>query len=673
MDILADLNKKQIEAVTTTTGPVLVLAGAGSGKTRTLIHRLAYLLTAKNILAPSVLAVTFTNKAAKEMHERVGALLGRPSTSFPLVGTFHSVSCRFLRREAKLIDYPSHFSIYDEDDQLSLIKNIIKDLGLNVKQIQPRAVLGAISRAKSDLITPTQYETDKAVDYFTKLVAQVYSRYQPALRANRAFDFDDLINQMVWLWQAHPEVLKRYQNQFNYLLVDEYQDVNRAQYVWTKLLAGESRNLCVVGDDWQSIYSWRGADFGNILRFADDYPEARVIKLEQNYRSTKIIISASNAIMERAELKADKTLWTENPKGESISILEVEDEVAEANFVVSEVIKLAQGKSNEAELIYEPIEETGLLPQITPIARYYGVDDDLHQFAVLYRTNAQSRALEEACLKAGLPYQLIGGVRFYERREIKDILAYLRLLINPFDSISFRRVCLNLTHGLGLTSVELVLQEAQTRQVNFLEEALLKNVNISSARREIFKKLAFLYKELDKLLPKLSVTKLIDEVLKKSGLEEDLLDGTTEGEIRLSNIQELKTVAEERAPGKGREALEQFLTEVSLWQDQDSLNKRKNGITLMTLHSAKGTEFKTVFLVGMEEGLTPHASSLDDPRELEEERRLCYVGLTRAKEKVYCLYASSRRLFGTVYPGIPSRFLGELPEALVQTTIINPF
>lgn len=673
MDILTGLNKKQIEAVTATEGPILVLAGAGSGKTRTLVHRLAYLLSVKKISDHSVLAVTFTNKAAKEMRERVSSLLGRPLGNFPIVGTFHSVSCRFLRREAKLIGYPSHFSIYDGDDQLSLIKNIIKDLGLNIKQVQPGAVFSAISRAKAELITSIQYEQDKAEDYFTKLAAQIYSRYQQSLRTNYAFDFDDLINQMVFLWQAHPEVLKRYQNNFHYLLVDEYQDVNRAQYVWAKLLTGENRNLCVVGDDWQSIYSWRGADFGNILRFAEDYPQARVIKLEQNYRSTKVIISASNAIMERAHSKTDKTLWTENPKGELISVMEVEDEVAEANFVVSEIIKLAKGELGESELIYESIEETGLLPQIRPLARYCGDSDNLRQFAVLYRTNAQSRALEEACLKAGLPYQLIGGVRFYERREVKDILAYLRLLVNPFDSLSFRRVCLNLTHGLGLASVELVLQEAQKYKVDLLAAALLKDINISSGRREIFKKLTLLYKELGESLAGFSVAELIDEVLQKSGLEEELLDGTIEGEVRLGNIQELKTVAAERTPGKGRAALEQFLTEVSLWQDQDSFEKRKNGITLMTLHSAKGTEFQTVFLVGMEEGLTPHASSLDDLRELEEERRLCYVGLTRAKKKVYCLYAANRRIFGSVYPGLSSRFLGELPEDLIQTTIFNPF
>lgn len=673
MDILTSLNKKQIEAVTATEGPILVLAGAGSGKTRTLVHRLAYLLSVKKISDHFVLAVTFTNKAAKEMRERVSNLLGRPLGSFPIVGTFHSVSCRFLRREAKLIGYPSHFSIYDGDDQLSLIKNIIKDLGLNIKQVQPGAVLSAISRAKAELITSAQYEKDKAEDYFTKLVAQIYSRYQQSLRTNYAFDFDDLINQMVFLWQAHPEVLKRYQDNFRYLLVDEYQDVNRAQYVWAKLLTGENCNLCVVGDDWQSIYSWRGADFGNILRFAEDYPKARVIKLEQNYRSTKVIISASNTIMERANLKTDKTLWTENPKGELISVMEVEDEVAEANFVVSEIIKLAKDESSEIELIYEPIEETGLLPQIRPLARYYGDSDKLRQFAVLYRTNAQSRALEEACLKAGLPYQLIGGVRFYERREVKDILAYLRLLINPFDGLSFQRVCLHPSRGLGLASIESVLQEAQKQKVNLLEVILLGEINISFGRREIFKKLVDLYKKLDKLLPELAVSELIDEVLTKSGLEEELLDGTIEGEVRLGNIYELKTVAVERAPGKGRAALEQFLTEVSLWQDQDSLEKRKNGITLMTLHSAKGTEFQTVFLVGLEEGLTPHASSLDDPRELEEERRLCYVGLTRAKEKIYCLYAANRRIFGSVYPGLPSRFLGELPEDLIRTTIVNPF
>ena len=348
--LLVGLNDKQIEAVTTTEGPVLVLAGAGSGKTRTLVHRLAYLLGVKRVPASSVLAVTFTNRAAQEMRTRVGALLGKPLApgGAPLVGTFHSVSCRFLRHEAKRLGYPSSFSIYDDGDSLSLIKRLLKERGLSPKQVAPGAVTAAISRAKAELVGPADYLAWAEADRFTSIVSALYPDYQAALKQNQAFDFDDLIGQMVTLWQAEPELLVRYQHRFHYFLVDEYQDVNRAQYVWTKLLAQGSRNLCVVGDDWQSIYSWRGADFGNILRFTEDYPEAKVIKLEQNYRSTKVIIAASNAVMERAELKADKTLWTENPQGEPITVVEVEDEVAEATFVVNEIIRLAGGTSEPA-------------------------------------------------------------------------------------------------------------------------------------------------------------------------------------------------------------------------------------------------------------------------------------------------------------------------------------
>lgn len=682
-DFLAGLNEPQQAAVLAADGPVLVLAGAGSGKTRTLVHRLAHLIHVHKVPAASVLAVTFTNKAAQDMRARVGALLGRPLTAGgPTVGTFHAVSCRFLRREAKHLGYPAHFSIYDDDDQKALVKEALRDLGYGTKRVQPGAVLNAISRAKADLLTPQAYARDVAEDFFTELVARVYERYQELLRQNKAYDFDDLIGETVRLWQEQPEVLERYQGTFRYLLVDEYQDVNRAQYVWTQLLAAKYRNLCVVGDDWQSIYGWRGADFGNILRFEQDYPNAKVIKLEQNYRSTKVIVAASNAVMAKAQLKANKVLWTDNQPGELINIVEVESEVAEARFVAEEVMRLAEGgevrppaPDDEVEFVRE--EEVGVLDRVLPgymtVKRYQGSREALKKFVVLYRTNAQSRALEEACLRAGLPYQLVGALRFYERREVKDVLAYLRLVLNPADGVSFERAILSSPRGVGLTTVEQVLKLAQEQKVAPLEAAEEHGLTLAPSRQEALLRFVQLVKRLNRDLGSHTVAELIDAVAQGGGLLEHLRDGTAQGESRLENIEELKTVAESRAAGAGKAALERFLTDVSLWQDQDTFDDKKGGVTLMTVHAAKGLEFDTVFIVGMEEGLFPHSSSLDDPKQLEEERRLAYVALTRARTRAYCVYAASRRIFGHTAPGLPSRFLSELPPETVAVQAISPF
>lgn len=666
--LLAGLNQPQRLAVTTTDGPVLVLAGAGSGKTKTLVHRLAYLVVEKNIPPQQILAVTFTNQAAKEMRQRVQSLVGGSLKAQPLVGTFHSVSARWLRQVASVINYPSQFSIYDESDQLSLIKEALKDQGVGVKLVSPKALLAAISRAKSGLVTPANYSARADKSPFSNLVAETYGRYQTLLRRDRAFDFDDLLMKMVEVWQSQPELLTQYQNRWQYLLVDEYQDVNHSQYVWTSLLAERHKNLCVVGDDWQSIYSWRGADFGNILRFHQDYPEAKIIKLEQNYRSTKVIIEASNAVMIKAERKADKKLWTDNKLGELVQIIGVEDEQAEAQYVVNEVIKLISGQD---ELIYEPVGSTGLLPEVTPLVRYHGSGEDLSGYAVLYRTNAQSRALEEACLKTGMPYQLIGGTRFYDRKEIKDVLAYLRLIINPFDGVSFRRAVLVSVAGLGLGAIELVLSLASEENISPIEAA--ERIALPGNRGRLMKKFIDNLKSLTTALADLSVEAFIDLVMEGSGLKRELLESAGDGEARYQNVLELKTVAAERVSGQGPEALAQFLAEVALWQDQDSYQNRERGLTLMTFHAAKGLEFDTVFMVGMEEGLFPHASSYDDPAELDEERRLAYVGLTRARERVYCLYAFNRRLFGSLGPGIPSRFLSELPKKCVNSTISTGF
>ena len=665
--LLKGLNEPQRQAVTTRDGPILVLAGAGSGKTKTLVHRLAYLISEAGIPPEQILAVTFTNQAAKEMRQRVQALIGRQLKGQSTVGTFHSVSARFLRREAAAVSYPSHYSIYDEDDQLSLIKEALKAQGIGLKLVSPKVVQASISRAKAELVTADSYLDWAERSPFSSLVAQIYQRYQALLQRDQAFDFDDLLMKMVEIWQANPSLLAAYQECFHYLLVDEYQDVNRAQYVWTKLLAEARKNLCVVGDDWQSIYSWRGADFGNILRFHEDYPEATIIKLEQNYRSTKIIIEASNAVMAKAELKADKTLWTNNAVGELVKIVAVEDEVAEGTYVVNEVMKLSQGTP---ELDYEPIED-GLLPEVGTLRRYQGTGEELKDYAVLYRTNAQSRALEEACLKTGLPYQLIGGTRFYERKEIKDVLAYLRLIMNNFDGVSFRRAVVVPARGLGLVTIEAVLKYTSDHKISPLAAA--QEINLSGERGRLLKEFASLINGLSKAVSQHSVAEMIDLVMEKSGLKQELIDGTPDGEARWQNVMELKTVAEERSPGKGQEALEQFLAEVALWQDQDSYKSRERGLTLMTFHAAKGLEFKVVFMVGMEEGLFPHASAFADPRELDEERRLAYVGLTRARHRVYCLYAFNRRLFGTLGPGIPSRFIAELPPNCVESVIGSRF
>ncbi len=671
-DILNGLNPAQLKAVTAAAGPVLVLAGAGSGKTKTIVHRLAYLIKVKKVSPHDIVAVTFTNRAAYELKSRVAQLIGASVLGrAAVVGTFHSVSCRWLRSEAVKLGYPGHFTIYDEDDQLSLIKSVYKAMNLSVKQFSPSAVLAAISRAKSSLLTPIQFLEQNEGDQFSQVICRIYEKYQAALKQNQAMDFDDLITQLVWLWQAEPKILARYQQRFKYLLVDEYQDTNHAQYRWCELLSKEHRNVYVVGDDWQSIYSWRGADFGNILRFKEDYPEAKICKLEQNYRSTQNIINASNAVMTKAEMKSDKKLWTANPAGARLQVVEVGDENAEAEFVIGQAIKLVGGEADN-ELSYEAEIAPHWLPSFKMPSRFYGSAEDLSGTAVLYRTNLQSRALEEVCLKQGVPYRLIGGVRFYERREIKDVLAYLRLLLNPYDTVSLRRVMLRSTRGLGLTSLELLVQAAQAQSISPL--ALADSGILSGQRQAALIKLKQLFDYLKKELPVLSVADLIDRVLDKSGLGADISDGTAEGEVRFMNVQELKTVAAERAPGIGQAVLEQFLTEVSLWQDQDNLENKAAGLTLMTLHAAKGLEFKYVFIVGLEEGLFPHASSFNDPAEMDEERRLCYVGLTRAKERVYCVYAVNRRLAGSLTFGLPSRFISDLPRDLLGfKSLTQPF
>lgn len=598
-DLLKDLNPVQKEAVKQTEGPVLILAGAGSGKTRVLTHRTAYLLSEKGIPPENILMVTFTNKAAWEMRGRIQKLAGEGMVGngkFPLAGTFHSFSAKILRKDGYLIGHPMNFVIYDENDQLEVVKEAVKSLDIDPKKYHPAAILNTISQAKNEQISAVAY-SQYARGFFQEITARVYLEYQKLLRRNQALDFDDLLLETISLFSHRPEVLKKYQNQFQYLLVDEYQDTNKTQYTITKLLSKSHHNLCVVGDASQSIYSWRGADFRNIINFKTDYPEAKIFNLEQNYRSTHVILEAAHAVIKQNKTHPVLKLWTENPKGDKILLFEARNEHEEADYIV------------------RTIQRRGAL--------------NYSQNAVLYRTNAQSRVVEEAFLHAGIPYVLVGGIRFYERKEIKDILAYLRCIANPSDTVSVKRITkLGKRRLAGFLSFKEDLKEDET-------------------------------------------VKILDEILKKTGYLELFDPEDEEGLMRLENIKELRSVAFEYP------ILSEFLENVALIENTSSRGLLKTvkgtqenrAVTLMTLHSAKGTEFEVVFIVGMEEGIFPHSRSLMDNLELEEERRLCYVGITRAKDKLYLSHASRRLYFGTQTSNAVSRFINEIPSDLVEYKI----
>ncbi len=656
---LDELNNEQRQAVVHQGGPLLILAGAGSGKTKTLVYRLVYLIKEMKVDPRSIVAVTFTNKAAQAMKERAQGLLGDQQDSLPLIGTFHSISARWLRKEAVKLNRKNNFTIYDDDDQRKLIKQICKQLNLPPKKYAPGVIQSLISRAKSDLITPEEFLFSRGNEYFNKIVEQVFKIYEDRLRGANAFDFDDLINKMVEVWSKDPTTLSNYQNKFTHLLVDEYQDTNKAQYEWTRLLAQKNQNLSVVGDDWQSIYSWRGADFGNILRFERDYPNARVIKLERNYRSTKNIISAGNAIMQPAVMRSDKVLWTDNMVGKKITIVETIDESHEAQFVLGQI--LADVSSDgDITMIPENMDEGAL-------SLNYEQKKLLSRYAILYRTNAQSRILEEAFLKAGVPYQLIGGVRFYERKEIKDILAYLKLLVNPYDVISFSRAIVTPRRGVGEETIDKIIDEVQkynSSPLDICERA--EKIGLPLSKAKLLADWARELKSFKNKIEELSARDFITELIAVFDLNEEWADGSVEGEARLENVEEFKSVASERVGADGVKDLGRFLEEVSLWQDQDRFSSDTKGVTLMTLHAAKGLEFPVVFLVGVEEGLLPHNNSISNQADLEEERRLCYVGITRAKEQVYLIYASLRTLIGASWFGVPSRFITEIPNDIVE-------
>ncbi len=645
MDFLKDLNPQQLEAVQKTEGPLLILAGAGSGKTRVITYRIAHLIQNCGVSPYHILAVTFTNKAAEEMRERVGKLLGSRAQKV-WISTFHSACVRILRQSAheglNRLGYRPDFVIYDTADQLALIKDCLQELNINEDLYEPRTVASRISGLKNAMIDFKEALDPRSFGLEEK-IGRVYALYQEKLKSQNAMDFDDLLMVTVKLFETSPSLLERYQDRFRYILVDEYQDTNHAQYRLTKLLAGKHRNLCVVGDDDQSIYSFRGADLKNILSFERDYPEAKVISLEQNYRSTQTILDGASAVVNRNRRRKLKRLWTENPPGRKLNVVQLMDEEFEADYLCRE--------------IRSGLEE----------GRAY------RDFAVLYRTNAQSRVIEDAFRREGIPYLVIGGLRFYERKEIKDMVAYLRLLINPADSVSLKRIINVPTRGIGSVTIEKIEAYAKTKGCS-LFEALSEISEVGAtymlplpSQRNIQKFVSMIY-ELQGLVGRLSVADLLQEVWSRTGYLEALKeDGGSEAESRIENLKELLTAMQEfqeRDLEGGN--LATFLDQVALVSEIDDYSESIGAVALMTLHTAKGLEFPVVFLTGMEEGLFPYSKALTDEHEMEEERRLCYVGMTRARERLYLTTTQCRRIYGTTHWNSPSRFLEEIPAELME-------
>ncbi|AZN38463.1 DNA helicase PcrA [Paenibacillus albus] len=638
------LNPPQRAAVQATDGPLLIMAGAGSGKTRVLTHRIAYLIQKKRVAPWSILAITFTNKAAREMQQRVSALVGNSGQDI-WVSTFHSMCVRILRRDVSRIGFSNSFSILDSADQLSVIRNCMKDLNIDTKKFEPKSVQAALGGAKNELITPEQFEL-KIGDYFDGIVAKVYTAYQKRLKNNNSLDFDDLIMKTIELFKEVPEVLEFYQNKFRYIHVDEYQDTNRAQYMLCNMLASKHHNICVVGDSDQSIYRWRGADITNILNFEEDYPEAKTILLEQNYRSTSNILNAANAVIKLNTGRKDKKLWTDQGEGDAITVYQADSEHDEGYFV------------------------TGEIRQQVNKGRKFG------DHAILYRTNAQSRVIEETLIKSDIPYQIVGGVKFYDRKEIKDILAYLRLISNPDDDICFQRIVNVPKRGIGDTTVAKLSDEAGLRGISVF--ALLEQIDwldVTGRARTALTEFRDMIDNLTRMVEYLSVTELTEKILELSGYREELnRENTLESKARLENIDEFLSVTQEFENRNEDKSLVSFLTDLALIADIDSMDKDesenevKDAVILMTMHSAKGLEFPIVFIIGMEEGVFPHSRALNDNEELEEERRLAYVGITRAEKRLFLTCARMRTLFGRTSANMPSRFLREVPDELKAET-----
>ena len=642
--LLTGMNDQQAEAVQTTEGPLLIMAGAGSGKTRVLTHRIAYLIDEKMINPWNILAITFTNKAAREMRERAVAL--NPATSETLIATFHSMCVRILRREADHIGYNRNFTIVDPGEQRTLMKRILKNLNLDPKKWNERAILGTISNAKNDLLDEIAYE-HQAGDMYTQIVAKCYKAYQEELRRSEAMDFDDLIMMTLRLFDKNPDVLAYYQQRYQYIHVDEYQDTNHAQYQLVKLLASRFKNICVVGDADQSIYGWRGADMQNILDFEKDYPEAKVVLLEENYRSTKKILQAANEVIKNNRNRRPKKLWTQNDEGEQIVYYRANDERDEAVFVASTIDNIVREKVK-----------------------------NFKDFAVLYRTNAQSRTIEEALLKSNIPYTMVGGTKFYSRKEIRDVISYLNLIANTSDNISFERVVNEPKRGVGPGTLEKLRNFAYEQNMSLLDASA--NIMLSPIKGKAAQGVydfANMILNLRDQLDGLSITDTVEAILDKSGYLDALsMQQTLESQSRIENIEEFMSVTknfdETNTDGTedetGIDRLGRFLNDLALIADTDDGEVEAAEVTLMTLHAAKGLEFPVVFLIGMEEGVFPLSRASEEPDELEEERRLAYVGITRAEEILFLTNANTRTLFGKTSYNRPSRFLREISDDLLQ-------
>jgi DNA helicase-2/ATP-dependent DNA helicase PcrA len=638
---LADLNPAQREAVLHTEGPVLVVAGAGSGKTRVLTRRIAHLLGAVGVKPPEILAITFTNKAAGEMRERVGDLVGPPARA-AWVMTFHSACGRILRREAQRLGYRSNFTIYDGADQIRLVKRCLEELERDPKRFTPRGIHSQISNAKNTLISPEEY-TDRVASFYDQTVAEVYDLYQKRLFASNAVDFDDMLFLTVDVLERFPEARAKWQEAFRYVLVDEYQDTNHAQYRLLQLLAEKHRNVFAVGDPDQSIYGFRGADIRNVLEFEHDFPGSYTIALEQNYRSTQHILDAANGVIRHNRERKEKNLWSELGDGDPVRAIEVEDEHAEARYVAAEIALLVEEGFSGAEV------------------------------AVFYRTNAQSRVLEDVLVRQGIAYQVIGGPRFYERAEIKDLVAYLQVLDNPYDAVSLLRIATRPRRGIGDSTLARLATWADQREISLWEAtAEAANAGVGAAPQKALGAFRGTIESLMSAAQEYEVPELIEEVLARSGYLESLeAERTIEAQGRIENLQELVSVAREWRETAEDSTLSAFLQEISLYSDQDAIRGDASLVTLMTLHNAKGLEFRAVYLIGMEEGIFPHSRSIEE-QGIEEERRLCYVGMTRARERLTLLHASSRMLYGGRNHNLPSRFLDEVPEGHVERERLRP-
>jgi len=642
--IFSGLNEKQLEAVKIIDGPVLVISGPGSGKTKCLTHRVAYLIS-ERIKPDNILALTFTNKASQEMKERVTKLLNLKRETHnlkPTIGTFHSIGLRILRRDIHHLGYRNSFTIFDADDQASLVKKIMADLELDTKKFNPRAILSRISKLKTEFVEPSKSNSG---EFFAKIVSKIYSNYQEELKRLNAVDFDDLIVLCVKLFESNPKILARYQDLWKYMLVDEYQDTSRDQYTFISLLAKKNKNLFCIGDDAQSIYEFRRADIRNILNFHKDYPDAKIVMLEQNYRSTKNIIIAASNLISNNKNQIQKELWTDNENGEKILVKELLNERLEASFIVSKIRGLIREGRKPNDVV------------------------------ILYRTHAQSRAVEEALISAGFPYHIVGGIKFYERKEIKDILAYLKFITNPSDIISFERIHNTPTRGIGKSLLDKILREDPNNILNGLGKVISNN-NLQARQITALKNFNDLLEGMADKVNDNKLTGFIKYVIKSVGYESYLRGpgskSADNADERVENLKELLTVARKYDKAEScSKGISKFLEDIALLQDLDKVKNTDNKITLMTMHASKGLEFPAVFIVGLEEGLFPHSRTLINPSEIEEERRLCYVAITRAKEKLILTYTKYRTIFGSTETNLPSRFLGEIPTHLTSFETIG--